>query len=131
MADRRFGRNFRVWAWSVGTVYEAGQALLFDVSYYRIYSFLVGRSSVMRTVNSANNVVAFKMTSTKAKQLLVKIADCSKNIIFTKHALARMKQRKITPPQVINCLRKGGGCGTAPSGSSRDLEDHNRTLHLG
>jgi len=55
----------------------------------------------------AKNVVAFRMTDARAKQLLEQIASCSSNVIFTRHALTRMKQRKITPPQVLNCLKKG------------------------
>jgi len=58
-------------------------------------------------MKKAENVVAFKMTDARAKQLLARIADDSNNIIFTRHAMARMKQRKITPKQVINCLKRG------------------------
>lgn len=56
---------------------------------------------------SAKKVVAFRMTDSAAKRLLAQIAEKSSNVIFTDHAVKQMKKRKITRPQVINCLKKG------------------------
>lgn len=56
---------------------------------------------------SAKKVVAFRMTDVAAKRLLGQIASKSANVIFTDHAVKQMKKRKITRPQIINCLKKG------------------------
>jgi len=56
---------------------------------------------------SAAKVLNFRLTDTAAKRLLAEVADSSANVIFTRHALERMRQRNITPAQVINCLKKG------------------------
>lgn len=52
-------------------------------------------------------VLPFRMTDQHAKRLLATLATNSSAIIFTEHARAQMRRRKITPPQVINCLKRG------------------------
>jgi hypothetical protein len=56
---------------------------------------------------TSRKVVAFKMTDTAAKRLLAQIATDNGNVIFTDHAIAQMKRRRITRLQVINCLKRG------------------------
>ena len=55
----------------------------------------------------AGKVIAFRLTDRDALRLLAKIATDSNRIVFTDHALAQMRKRRISPLQVINCLRKG------------------------
>lgn len=56
---------------------------------------------------TAKKIVQFRMTEARAKGLLVRIAEDSRNVIFTEHAVKQMKKRNITRVQVINCLKKG------------------------
>jgi len=48
-----------------------------------------------------------RMSDPAARKLLQEIAQDSANVIFTKHANERMRQRKVTPIQVLDCLRGG------------------------
>lgn len=52
-------------------------------------------------------VVPFRLSDPAAKRLLHQVADDTSRVIFTDHAKAQMRKRKITPVQVINCLKKG------------------------
>lgn len=54
-----------------------------------------------------NKVVAFKMSGPAALKKLQQLAADSKNIVFLKHATKRMRERKITPKQVLDALRRG------------------------
>lgn len=56
---------------------------------------------------SAKKIVPFRMTEVAAKRLLVRISEQSVNVIFTDHARKQMRARKITIPQVLNCMKKG------------------------
>lgn len=47
------------------------------------------------------------MNDATALRLLREIASDSGQVIFTRHARQRMLQRKITPVQVLACLRRG------------------------
>jgi len=50
---------------------------------------------------------AFTLTRPKALALVRELAKDSGNVVFTAHALKRMKQRHVTPKAVIECLSKG------------------------
>jgi len=52
-------------------------------------------------------VLEFRLADAEAKRLLQQIAAESDAVHFTQHARQQMRKRKITPLQVINCLRKG------------------------
>lgn len=53
-----------------------------------------------------------RMSDPAALKLLREIATDSTNIIFTKHALQRMRERKVTTAQVIAWL--ASGCASEP-----------------
>ena len=42
-----------------------------------------------------------------ALKVLREIAEDSARVIFTKHANQRLRQRKVSPVQVITCLQRG------------------------
>jgi hypothetical protein len=48
-----------------------------------------------------------KMSDAAALKLLREISADSSRVIFRTHALQRMRQRKVTPVQVIACLARG------------------------
>ncbi|MEZ5708126.1 MAG: DUF4258 domain-containing protein [Blastomonas sp.] len=48
-----------------------------------------------------------RLNDANALSLLRDIAKDSAKVIFTPHARKRMRQRKITPMQVITCLQNG------------------------
>lgn len=48
-----------------------------------------------------------RMNDPTALKLLREIAQDSANVVFMKHAHQRMKQRRATPVQVLECLKKG------------------------
>jgi Domain of unknown function (DUF4258) len=48
-----------------------------------------------------------RMNDAAALKLLREIAQDSSGVIFTTHARQRMRQRKVTPVQVIACLQRG------------------------
>lgn len=50
---------------------------------------------------------AFTLTRPKALALVRELAADSGNVVFTNHALKRMRQRRVTPKAVIECLLKG------------------------
>lgn len=52
-------------------------------------------------------VLKFQLREADAKRMLTKLAECGSQVFFTDHAKQQMRKRKITPLQVINCLRKG------------------------
>ena len=47
------------------------------------------------------------MNDATALRVLREIAEDSARVIFTKHASQRMRQRKVSPVQVIACLQRG------------------------
>lgn len=47
------------------------------------------------------------MNDATALRVLREIAEDSARVIFTKHANQRMRQRKVSPVQVIACLQRG------------------------
>lgn len=49
----------------------------------------------------------FRLNDANALKLVREIAKDSGKVIVTKHAIARMRQRRITLPQVLEVLRKG------------------------
>lgn len=51
--------------------------------------------------------VPLRMNDATALKLLREIAQDSARIIFTRHAVQRMRQRKISPVQVMTCLQRG------------------------
>lgn len=48
-----------------------------------------------------------RMNDATALQVLREIASDSARVIFTKHARQRMRQRKVSPVQIIACLLRG------------------------
>ncbi len=48
-----------------------------------------------------------ELSAASAKKLVNEIAENSENVFFTKHARVRMKERRITSTQVLECLKKG------------------------
>lgn len=48
-----------------------------------------------------------RMNDATALKLLREIAQDSARVIFTHHASLRMRQRKVTPVQVLTCLQRG------------------------
>lgn len=51
--------------------------------------------------------VPMRMNDATALKLLREIAADSGRVIFTSHARQRMRQRKVTPVQVVTCLQRG------------------------
>ncbi|MFO1255825.1 MAG: DUF4258 domain-containing protein [Sphingomonadaceae bacterium] len=51
--------------------------------------------------------VPMRMNDASALKLLREIAEDSGRVIFTRHALQRMRQRKVSTAQVLTCLRRG------------------------
>jgi Domain of unknown function (DUF4258) len=49
----------------------------------------------------------FTLSRPKALKLVRDLAADNANVFFTSHALTRMRQRKVTPLEVIKCLLKG------------------------
>ena len=50
---------------------------------------------------------SFILSKTKAVGLVRELAKDSGNVVFTDHALRRMRQRKVTPKAVLECLLRG------------------------
>lgn len=48
-----------------------------------------------------------RMNDASALKLLREIAADSAQVIFTHHALQRMRQRKVSTSQVLTCLQRG------------------------
>jgi hypothetical protein len=51
--------------------------------------------------------VQFTLSKPKASALVKELAVESSNVVFTVHALRRMKLRKVTPLEIFQCLLKG------------------------
>jgi Domain of unknown function (DUF4258) len=49
----------------------------------------------------------FRLSKAKALELVRSIATDSGNVGFSQHALKRMRQRKVTPKEVLDCLLLG------------------------
>ncbi len=49
----------------------------------------------------------FKLTATAARRIIKEIAEDSSRVILTTHAKQRMRKRKISLAQVLNCLKSG------------------------
>lgn len=54
-----------------------------------------------------NSPVPFKLSTPAALRLIREIAQDSSRVIVTIHARQRMRERRISLPQVLDCLRKG------------------------
>lgn len=48
-----------------------------------------------------------RMNDATALKVLREIAQDSAQVIFTHHARQRMRQRKVSPVQVLTCLQRG------------------------
>lgn len=48
-----------------------------------------------------------RMNDATALKVLREIAQDSAQVIFTQHARKRMRQRKVSPVQVLTCLNRG------------------------
>lgn len=48
-----------------------------------------------------------RMNDATALKVLREIAQDSAQVIFTKHANQRMRQRKVSPVQVLTCMQRG------------------------
>lgn len=48
-----------------------------------------------------------RMNDATALKVLREIAEDSAQVIFTQHARLRMRQRKVSPVQVLACLQRG------------------------
>lgn len=55
----------------------------------------------------AAKVIPLEMSEKRARDIHRAAVQDSAKIIWTDHAKKRMRQRKITPMQVLNCLRSG------------------------
>jgi hypothetical protein len=55
----------------------------------------------------SGSVTLLSLTRPEAERLIRRLASDSGRVYFTDHAKRRMKQRHITPPQVMACLLKG------------------------
>ena len=53
--------------------------------------------------------VPLRMNDATALKVLREIAQDSAQVIFTHHARQRMRQRKVSPVQVLSCLQRGIG----------------------
>ena len=51
--------------------------------------------------------VPMPMNDAAAVKLLRAIAKDSERVFYTEHARVRMRQRKVTPVQILECLEKG------------------------
>lgn len=51
--------------------------------------------------------VPLRMNDATALKILREIAQDSARVIFTHHAMQRMRQRKVSPVQVLACLQRG------------------------
>ena len=51
--------------------------------------------------------IPMRMNDAMALKVLREIAEDSARVIFTKHANQRLRQRKVSPVQVITCLQRG------------------------
>ncbi|MGG1946965.1 DUF4258 domain-containing protein [Trinickia sp. NRRL B-1857] len=57
--------------------------------------------------------LALKLNDENLKRMIREAVADSARVFFTPHARKRMKQRKITPTQVYDCLRSGTICESA------------------
>ncbi|MBP9130411.1 MAG: DUF4258 domain-containing protein [Steroidobacteraceae bacterium] len=57
--------------------------------------------------STSGKVVALAMSVDAARRIVHKLAAESGRVYVTPHAANRLKERGITRPQVIECLRKG------------------------
>lgn len=51
--------------------------------------------------------IPFKLNDENLKRLIRETAENTGRVFFVPHARQRMKERKITPTQVYDCLRRG------------------------
>lgn len=56
---------------------------------------------------AAAKIVQFKMSKNAALEIIRAAAADSARVIWLSHVKQRMRQRRITPKQVISCLLKG------------------------
>ncbi|MBI2584659.1 MAG: DUF4258 domain-containing protein [Rhodospirillales bacterium] len=52
-------------------------------------------------------IVPLQITATTARPIIQEIATNTSRIVILDHAKRRMRKRRITPSQVVSCLRKG------------------------
>lgn len=57
--------------------------------------------------SASGRVVALALSVDAARRLVQKLAADSARVYITAHAANRLKERGITRPQVLECLRKG------------------------
>lgn len=69
-------------------------SLLQHTPTYNIYRFMA-------------DPIPMRMNDTSALRVLREIATDSNRVIFTDHARRRMRQRHVTPVQVLDCLQRG------------------------
>jgi hypothetical protein len=63
-------------------------------------------------------VVPIGLSPVRARQLVREIAKDSARVIFTRHVELKMRQRRITLPQVLRCLAQG----QVAEGPARDVK---------
>lgn len=68
----------------------------------------------------SGDVVALELSADAARRIVQKLAAESGRVYVTAHAAKRLKERGITRPQVIECLRKG----RITEGPARGTRDH-------
>src|SRR5258706_16005959 len=61
----------------------------------------------MEHAGGKGRVRQFGLDGPSAIRIVRRIAADSANVVFTRHAVQRLKQRRITRPEAIECLRKG------------------------
>lgn len=57
-----------------------------------------------------NQSIVFTLNDDNLKRMIREAATDTSRVFFSPHAKKRMKQRKITPTQVYDCLRNGSVC---------------------
>ncbi|GMR17672.1 MAG: hypothetical protein BMS9Abin33_0065 [Gammaproteobacteria bacterium] len=77
------------------------------------------------------NIVEMELSASKAKKFLLEITENSSRVFFTRHAEKRMKQRKITRPQIIRCLQSGAITEGPARGISGNWEMRMEVLSVG
>jgi len=56
---------------------------------------------------TAENVTELNLTPHSARPIIKVIAEISGRVFFKPHAIRRMKERDITRPQILRCLKSG------------------------
>jgi hypothetical protein len=53
------------------------------------------------------NLLPFELNDPSLLRLIRETAADTSRVLFVRHAMKRMRQRRVTPTQVFDCLRKG------------------------